>query len=86
MQQHQSPGLAANRTYLFPYTMPHGGEGYVYVMCPKHHERELGKTLMRGEIPDYARVIACGNGAPDERLRFNMERYYGHIHEHVAAA
>ncbi len=79
-------GLTANHTYLFPYTMPDGGEGYIYLMCPSMREKELSDSIQSGAIPNFARVIACGKGAPDERLRFNMERYYGYIHELIAAA
>ncbi len=77
---------SVNRTYLFPYTMPDGAEGYVYLMCSRQYEQALSLAIEKGEIPDFARVISCGKGAPDERLRFNMERYYGHIHEHLEAA
>lgn len=85
---HYSPvgGTAVNQTYLFPYTMPDGFDGYIYLMCSGRRERDLSAAIKSGTIPDYARVIACGKGMPDERLRFNMERYYGHIHERVEAA
>lgn len=79
-------GASANQTYLFPHVMPDGEKGYLYLMCPIRLERELTRCLRLGEIPEFARVIACGRGEPDERLRFNMERYYGHIHDALEAA
>lgn len=79
-------GATANHTYLFPYTMPDGSAGYVYLMCARRLEHDLHYAIRSGTIPTFARVITCGRGEPDERLRFNMERYYGHIHEHMIAA
>ncbi len=77
---------AGNQAYLFPFVMPDGKSGYVYLMCAASHEAELASSIRSGNIPDYATVIACGRGQPDERLRHNMERYYGCIHEQLAAA
>ncbi len=75
-----------HKTFLFSHTMPDGSAGYVYLMCSGPREMAMKASMQRGEIPDYATVIACGRGQPDERMRFNMERYYGHIHELLEAA
>lgn len=85
-QDNQSQLAAGNQAYLFPFVMPDGKTGYVYLMCEATKEAALTHSIRSGSIPDYATVIACGRGQPDERLRFNMERYYGCIHEELAAA
>lgn len=81
----QSRATAGLKNYLFPFTMPDGTPGHVYLMCPCVHEQELRLTLQKGEIPEFATVLACGHGQPDERLRHHLERYYGHIYEQEAA-
>lgn len=85
-QANQSQIAAGNQAYLFPFVMPDGNGGYVYLMCDARFEAELSRNIRSGSIPDFATVIACGRGQPDERLRYNMERYYGCIHEQLAAA
>lgn len=74
------------RVYLFPYTLPDGADGHLYLICSPKREQELEKAIAEGKIPAFAQVIACGKGEPDERMRFNIERYYGQIYGQPIAA
>lgn len=65
------------KAYYFPFPMPDQSSGFVYLLCPPEREEELHRCIRQAEIPTFATVIVCGQGKPDERLCFNMERYYG---------
>ncbi len=67
--------------YFFRLRFDDGEMGYVYLLCKSSLQKDLYISMRGNVIPPYAVVIAMGKGEPEEKTRFDMERFYGFSHE-----
>jgi len=67
--------------YFVPGTGHDGKAMYSYVVCSALLHEQFLEAVKLGVIPDFAVVVAAGEGTPDEETKARMKQYYGFDHD-----
>jgi hypothetical protein len=71
--------------YYMPGTGREGKIMYSYAVCSALLHEQFVACVKLGEIPDYAVVVAAGDGEPDQAVKDRMKLYYGFDHDAAMA-
>lgn len=72
--------------YFIPSYDDSGKKHYNYIAVNILLHDKLMQALADGEIPDYAVVLATGEGEPSPEVKQKIRLYYGFDHEKSMAA
>lgn len=70
----KAPGMEA---FLHETRREDGQAGYMYLLVHGERKQEIIRELAAGRLPQDVVVLEAGLGRPDERVRHEMELYYG---------
>ena len=70
--------LEEMQVFYYQTEMEDGRSGYFFFLAPEAMKEELDLAMQNNDIPSSVVVLAAGEGQPDEKTWFNMERYFGY--------
>lgn len=66
--------------YFLPIQMKDGSDYYAYVAASALLHDQFMAALEYNQIPDFAVVVARGEGKPDDEIKNKMKEFYGFDH------
>lgn len=79
--------LAAEKkinVYYIPGNDARGQAMYVYAVCSAMLHELFVEAVSAGVVPDYAVIVAKGDGEPDMAIKAKILDYYGFDHDAAA--
>ena len=73
------------RVYYLPIELHEGGQKYMYVAASSLLHEQFMSALEMKQIPDFAVVVARGDGQPSNDIKQKMKQFYGFDHDAFAA-
>jgi hypothetical protein len=67
--------------YYIPVNMLDGRSEYLFVASSALLHEQFMAALEFNQIPDFAVIVAHGEGEPNEDVKLKLKHYYGYDHD-----